>query len=384
MVKSSVYHGEDIAYLHSWLDVVFENVLKSKKFASEQQASLYFSISTTFKVKVDRPYVTPLRFSESSFVTGVVVNSINQAILVASVIGDHVDGILVDVEKKINKNFHISKKILKYFDIELRKDELSLINQGCISEYLKFLNPSIDIIHYKPNDLTVDAVWGLLALKLDNFEGKKIAVIGCGNIGFKLALKLVESGADVRICRRDKDKGQVMEEAINYIKPDSCIASIDYFHSAIEASKSCSIVIGTSNGNDMIDSKILENMSNDSILIDVGKGNISANALNKALENGVSVFRADITAALLGFISQFKKSKDFLFKRMGRVSLTSEITILSGGLLGKDGEFVVDDFQNPSAIFGICDGAGNLKSELSSNEKVRMAQLKKHIKGKMD
>ena len=105
MVKSSVYHGEDIAYLHSWLDVVFENVLKSKKFASEQQASLYFSISTTFKVKVDRPYVTPLRFSESSFVTGVVVNSINQAILVASVIGDHVDGILVDVEKKLTKIF---------------------------------------------------------------------------------------------------------------------------------------------------------------------------------------------------------------------------------------------------------------------------------------
>ena len=83
---------------------------------------------------------------------------------------------------------------------------------------------------------------------------------------------------------------------------------------------------------------------------------------------------------MLGFTYQSQKSKDFVVKKMGRNILTSEITILSGGLLGKNGEFIVDDFKNPRIIYGVSDGAGNLKLDLNSNDLKQMNKLKKYIK----
>jgi hypothetical protein len=313
----------------------------------------------------------------------VVVHSITQAILVSSIVVKHIDSLLIDVEKKLNLDFEIDEELLSHFKIDfdkLKNNQEYHENKKSISGIIKVLYPHIDIILYKPNDLTVDAVWGILAVMLDNFANKKIAIIGCGNIGFKLALKLVESGSDVKIHRRDKNKGYLMEDAINCIKSDSCNASAKYHISSLEASKSCDVVIGASSGNEVINSEIVDNMSTDSILIDIGKGNINRNALNKALEVGISVFRGDITPALLGFTYQSQKSKDFVVKKMGRNILTSEITILSGGLLGKNGEFIVDDFKNPRIIYGVSDGAGNLKLDLNSNDLKQMNKLKKYIK----
>jgi hypothetical protein len=383
VVEIHKYNAEDRAYLQNWLELILENILESKAAAESQKLSLFFSISTNFKKIIHRPFITPQRFSENSLVIGVVVHSITQAILVSSIVVKHIDSLLIDVEKKLNLDFEIDEELLSHFKIDfdkLKNNQEYHENKKSISGIIKVLYPHIDIILYKPNDLTVDAVWGILAVMLDNFANKKIAIIGCGNIGFKLALKLVESGSDVKIHRRDKNKGYLMEDAINCIKSDSCNASAKYHISSLEASKSCDVVIGASSGNEVINSEIVDNMSTDSILIDIGKGNINRNALNKALEVGISVFRGDITPALLGFTYQSQKSKDFVVKKMGRNILTSEITILSGGLLGKNGEFIVDDFKNPRIIYGVSDGAGNLKLDLNSNDLKQMNKLKKYIK----
>lgn len=385
MVKTDKHNIEDVKYLNDWLELILDHILEYKIAAKKKNLSLFFSIGTNFKKIINQPYITPPRYSDNVIVAGVVVHSINQAILVASIVAKHIDSLLIDIEKKINLDFEIDNEVLRHFKIDcnkLKKNKENFENNRSIANIIKVLYPFIDIFHYKPNDLTVDAVWGILSFKLDNFTNKKIAIIGCGNIGFKLALKLVESGADVRIHRRDKNKGYLMEEAINCIKSDFCNASVKYFLSSEEASKSCNIVIGTSSDNEVINTKIVENMATDSILIDVGKGNIESNALNKALKANISVFRGDITASLLGFIDQSQKSKELVLNKMGRNSLTSEITILSGGLLGKNGEFIVDDFRNPSIIYGVSDGAGNLKIDLNSNELRQIEELKKYIKQK--
>ena len=167
-----------------------------------------------------------------------------------------------------------------------------------------------------------------------------------------------------------------MTEAINITKPTFCGTTANSFHSPLEASEDCDVIIGTGSGGGIITPNMIENMSSGAIAIDVGKGNFDAESVNKASELGIEVLRGDITAALLGFITQFKQSQDYVANKMGRKSLKSEITILSGGLLGKNGEFIVDDFNKPSIIYGISDGAGNLKLNLSSSEKTKLSYLK--------
>ena len=387
MVEESEFINEDLDYLKNWLELVLEDVSLSKSIARKKKANLFFSISTTYKKNLDRPYATPLRSMNNIYVTGVVVNSINQAIIVASVIASHVNGILIDIEKKINTKTCLDEDVLRNFNININEkyDTLGpLIKKGFILDILKLLNPKTKFISYKPNDLTVDGVWGILALKLNRFENKTISIIGCGNIGFKLALKLAESGVNIKIYRRDFKKSKAMVEAIKIATPRYCNSTIDFFNSVKETAESCDVIIGASSGGKIITSEIVENMKADSILMDIGKGNIDRDAIEKAQQKGIEVLRGDITPSLLGFINQYQKSYDLAVNKIGRLNIDDEISILSGGLLGKNGEFVVDDFKNPTIIYGVSDGEGNLKLDLSPTEKIKLNKLRSYIKNKID
>ena len=79
------------------------------------------------------------------------------------------------------------------------------------------------IYTYKGNDLTVQASDTFLNnyfLKdIRGLGGKKILILGSGNIGSKLVLKLVESGAEVFLYRRNLKKLKKIVETINLLLP---------------------------------------------------------------------------------------------------------------------------------------------------------------------
>ena len=49
---------------------------------------------------------------------------------------------------------------------------------------------------------------------------------------------------------------------------------------------------------------------------------------------------------------------------------------MSGGLLGKSGEIVVDNFSYPSFIYGVSDGRGSIKTQLNVIDKKNIKILK--------
>jgi len=53
--------------------------------------------------------------------------------------------------------------------------------------------------------------------------------------------------------------------------------------------------------------------------------------------------------------------------------------LVSGGLLGKKGEIIVDNVWQPKAIYGIADGKGDFIRKLSDEETERLNKLKKII-----
>ena len=101
--------------------------------------------------------------------------------------------------------------------------------------------------------------------------GKEIAIIGAGNIGFKLALKLVECGCHVELVRRDMIRGNLMADTINITKHLSTMAIAHSNNDALQASLFCNVLIGCTDGVPAINYEMIQTMTPNGIVIDVGK-----------------------------------------------------------------------------------------------------------------
>jgi len=372
---------EDIKYLEDWVNSIQQKAKELQSVSKEKKIDLLFSISTaTHNPSFQKPYHSPVRYLENSFIFGVVVFSQTQAMIAANTVKIFVNGILVDIEQKINTQVGVDQQLLKHFKISVNKKIRKSIDVGNILIAIRSVIGNDKIIKYKPNDITVDAIWTFLSTKITCLSGKKIAILGCGNIGSKLALKLVESGVDVFLVRRDKLKGALIADSINIIKPERSTGSAYYTSSCIEASKLCDVLIGAANANTpVINWEMIQNMSQDGFVIDIGKGNIEADAIQKSFENNVDIIRGDVTASLYGFVSQQQQVQGIIQCKIGRKNLNSDISIVSGGVLGKNGEVVVDSFLLPCLIYGVSDGRGNMKIKPSVLDKKNIEIVKKYI-----
>lgn len=383
-----VIEGDDfthvsIKYLEEWRNKILLQIGKIKEENIKAKKVIYFSIGTTSTSKPCLPYLTPVRSLENGILTGVVVFSQTQALIAAKTVMSEVDKILVDAEKKIGIQIGSSDEVLRHFGVPLsNRNERSRTNIefGNVSSAVRAILPCKQIINYKPNDITADAIWELLSLKLSNLSGKRIGLIGCGNIGFKLALKLVESGATVFLYRRDASKGMFMANAINMIKPVTTIAMATYASTALQASIFCDVLIGSAN-NDVraITLQMIQAMSPNGFVLDLGKGNIDEDAIRWALKNNVEVIRGDISAAIYGFISHTQQATRILESKFGRRLIEPGITLISGGVFGLDGEVIVDDYAKPTMIYGISDGAGNTKLELTDLDRKNLMYVQDSI-----
>ena len=386
MVSYDKFSDEDVSYLEEWCLNLQEIARNVKKNALQKNLTTFFSITSTFQYGIIKPYITPIRILESGLIFGVVIYSPTQAIIAGNIMKDIADEILVDAEKKVDSEIKngaqidVNHSLLNYFNVRLSDKQLVSLNKANInniSSAVRIVVSDIKITEFKPNDITVDAVWTFLSLKLNTFHGKKIAIIGCGNIGFKLALKLAESGVKVVIVRRNQDKGKFMAEAINLLTPLSD-SPVKYCHSALDASDECDVLIGAATQvTRVISSDMIKNISPNGFVIDIGKGNLEDTAINLALKTNIDIFRGDITGSLYGYISHMQKMKNVIENKTGRINLNSSISLISGGLLGKEGEIVVDNFESPSIIYGVSNGLGSIKIHLDAIDKENLTNLKK-------
>jgi len=375
---------ENIPYLESWFYDLQKSIKELKGIAIDKNIKLLFSISTTTcKHGTNKPYTTPVRFLENSLISGVVVFSKIQSIVVTNIVKDFVDDFLIDVEQKHNMKAAINSDTLKYF-----QDKYFIngdIKCESILSIVRAIVADDRIIEYKANDITVDAIWTFLSTKLNYLSGKKVAIIGCGNIGSKLALKLVESDANVVLVRRDSSKGKLIANAINLIKPPLSKSYASYNSSAIEASKFCDVIIGAANTNNpVITWDMIKNLSKNGFVVDIGKGNIEADAIKKSIEKKIDIIRGDIAAALYGFVSQKQQMQEIVQNKIGRVNIDSDINIVSGGVLGRCGDIVVDSFASPSLVYGVANGSGSIKTDLNLIDKKNIEKVKKIINKSRD
>lgn len=374
---------EDVSFLDSWLQQAVEMATKIATKSKTNKSISIFTISSTRKLPLDnRPYLTPIRRTVHGYIGGSVVFSQTQVLLLVKKIDGIVDHILVDAEKKIGITLGIKKSIMKKYNLKLPKFEdksRQHIEMGNLSSVCANEIKKSRFYEYKPNDITVEAVWHLLSNKFKTLSGRNIAIIGVGNIGFKLALKLVESGSYVEIVRRDINRGLLMSNVINVVKPKDTIATANYNPSALRASLFTDAIIGSTNGVPVITWEMIQSMKPKGMVIDIGKGSIEKDALEKAVFENIPIYRCDISSAIDGVISTIERNRQIIENEYGRKEIDDNLFVVSGGMIGKKGDFVVDNYRNPNQIYGIADGAGDLNQNYSKKQKQQLNKLQNFL-----
>jgi hypothetical protein len=355
-----------------FLLTIKNNIEKMKEY----KTTTIFTIATTSKQE-EKPYITPIRNTNDFVVSGCVI--FNQTLLleINRIIDGNVDIVLVDSEKKIPLMIHENIDDLSN-DIYKLHNTIGFVETGNLSKICFNSIKKSKIFEYKPNDLTVNATWLFLSQRLNFLSGKKISILGAGNIGSKLALKLVECGSEVHIHRTNIYKGNTIAQGLNVIKPENTVSNIVYHENKLQTSFMSDVVIGATNGIQVITLDIIKSIKKDAIIVDLGKNTLTKEAITYAIENSIEIYRTDVTASLEGFIYEVLKMNNILKNSYGKKDL-GYCTIVGGGYFGKDGDIVVDNIQTPSMIFGISNGDGSMKKELSEENNKHIKELKIRI-----
>jgi hypothetical protein len=349
----------------TFLNSVLERILKLKSF----EKKTVFSISTTAKQE-ESAYLTPVRICKDFVLAGCIIFDQKDLSSLLGKIDGKVDIILSDSEKVIplyanELNYELVKK----------SDQLgeATISSICFQAIKKS-----KVFDFKPNDLTVNATWSFLSQRSRFLSGKRISILGAGNIGSKLALKLVECGAEIHLYRRDADKGNQITHGLNLIKPESINANIKFYSDPMQASFMSDVLIGTTSGYPIIDENIINNVKKDCLVIDLGKNNLTKNAIKVATQHLMEIYRADVTPAIESYIYEVLKMQDILENSFGKKDL-GFCNIVSGGFFGGFGDVVVDRINDPQRIIGVSQGDGTLKAELSNKDQSNVDKLEKEI-----
>lgn len=304
----------------------------SEKAKKSQKVSA-FAIYTTKNIRNKGLFFPPLRHSPQAICANVVVYSQNEAVEIAKAVDGTVDIILVDAEEKIV--------------------DLDLLN--IVRKHTK----KSKVMTFKTNDSTADATDALISQLIPELNKKKAAIIGAGNLGSKIALKLLDRGVDVVITRTNEDDAKKISDGLNLMKPKSSKSFAVGMNDNIAACENADIVIGATQGIAAITSETVEQMNPNGIIVDAGIGTVTPEAIELANTKGIKVFRVDMRSGFAGAMTNILETENFLEKVFGS-KVINGIRIVAGGFIGKRGDIIVDNISKPTNVIGIADGFGRL------------------------
>lgn len=132
-----------------------------------------------------------------------------------------------------------------------------------------------------------------------------------------------------------------------------------------------SIVLGASQKRVSIDEALVDRLPADAAIYDVGIGNLSQAAAERARSKGLRLYRLDNRAGISSAVVRLLETDFMIGKLMGRLRLKN-VDIVAGGLLAPPGAVIVDDISNPTFIFGVADGKGRFKEPLDPADRDRV------------
>lgn len=338
----------------SFQDLVERIEILSKNHPRER---LGFTIGTLTAYDHEADYyLTPVRTSNRMVYTGAIVRNVETAIELAKLVDIKIAYLFVDSEKKVSKSNYGQNDI------------------GNIEKAVFENITSAELLTYKGNDLTVKSADTLIRVLTPNLTGAKVAIVGLGNIGMKLALSLLERGNSIYLYSKDNSHSKEVATLLNKLKLRTALSQVYSVSNLFDAVDQAEVLVATSNRKNFIGLEhvnAMKRIGNNSspILLDVGKGCFKAEVNN---DSNV-IMRVDVADELSSeidsLISQHERLKNSI-----KMRTVSEYRFITRGIVGKKSDVLVDDLNSPTVVLGICDGEGNV---LSVSSEIAMSLLKK-------
>lgn len=209
---------------------------------------------------------------------------------------------------------------------------------------------------FKPNDFTVEAADEWIGQRMQDLRGARAAVVGAGNIGAKLALRLAERGSEVRLVARRIAPLRATAEGLSAIMRGR--GSITAVPNVIAACLEADLIVGCTPGTPAIDAPAVIG-SKAVLLLDVGNGCFTHAAIAVAQQRDLSLEVLSPIAGWEGFMRRYFATRK-LQQGLGRRQLEGGVWIVSRGIMGAAGDVLVDDVSIPRRVIGICNGSGDL------------------------
>jgi hypothetical protein len=212
------------------------------------------------------------------------------------------------------------------------------------------------ILIYKPNDFAVESLDVLVSTLFISLRNINVFVVGAGNLGSKISIKLCERGANVFLFDKDNDKLIKIVEGLNLVKRSN--TQITSVKEIKNLNTGLDIVIGCTQGIPAISLELVESMKDHGAIIDAGNGTILPDAINLAKEKNIEVLCLSSLPGYIGMIENWLLQRNFSNQKRF-LSIGKYKTIIPG-IFGSKGDIIVDRIVNPTKIIGMCDGKGDI------------------------
>lgn len=330
-----LYHGMPKELQH--------NLRLLKKEASKIGFKTALIITVTTQSPIDNIEIHPFRYFDKYVCLPIGIKNSSSGLNTAEFFDGKIDVIFVDAENKLHSCENVFDKIFR----TIKKTKVYPI---------------------KGNDFTADSAFSIISAILKNIVRKKIIIIGAGNIGSKLALKLTECGSQVFIMNSTKHSSSLTANAINRLKPAECRSCvIPVTKEKIPKNLDC--IVGFTRGIPVITRKIVQNLKKDGLLLDGGTGTINESGLMEARSRKIKILRLDIRLGFSHYADMILNTENFIENVVGKRKVNG-LNIVAGGFIGEKGDIIVDNIKKPTKIIGISNGKGGTERHVPNHKNI--------------
>ena len=216
------------------------------------------------------------------------------------------------------------------------------------------------VLAYKDNDVWVRSVDQRIGAMLQSVRGRRITVCGTDSMALKLALSLLEQGAEVTLTQDEPEHLEACARTLRQMAVGSISLRLE--EDPIDAARGVDVLVKFTHQPPLVSPPMVEVLSPGAIVFDAGIGSVSPEAIPYGNKRGVRIVRPDMRPALAAELASVLGARRIVRQIMGRGEVAG-VPVLAGGLVGQYGEIVVDSVSNPSRIVGVADGRGRMIHE---------------------
>ena len=176
--------------------------------------------------------------------------------------------------------------------------------------------------------------------------GKRLAVTGVPPLAFRAAQDLAESGAETVLDAAAAQPGAPTPAGIPLAALADVLPGVD---AAVALSPRRHAILPGH----------VEAMPQGSLLYDGGIGSIAREAIPAAERRGIRVVRVDMRPSLAATALERIGMKGIVEQHMGRAEWNG-VAVVAGGLIGREGDIIVDSIHRPTRVIGVADGMGGI------------------------